>query len=160
MTHSFWFRVEAAVWAWILVSMVARSGQQPRGHCRNSLSCKRPLVERLSTVWSSQTCGVGLAKNSLKEKGGWRCLVYFPLMCVKHLTPLFSTEKELARTFECTHTDYSVSDGQNVATVQVFYATQMSRLAVNTVAMNLAGLLVLIPTWQQSSTILFPPDEV
>lgn len=79
-------------------------------------------------------------------------------MCVKLLTPLCSIETELVQTFECTHTDYSVSDGQNVARIQVFNATQMSRLAVRTLAMNLAGLL--FPTWQQSSTILFLSDEV
>lgn len=118
LTHSFCFSVEAAVWAWILVSMVARSGQQPWGHCRNSLSCKRPLVERLSTVWSSQTCVVGLLKNALREKGGWRCLLLFRLMCVKPLMPLLSTEKELAPTFKCIHTDCSVWDGTHGRVLQ------------------------------------------
>lgn len=147
--------------------MVARSGQQPRGHCRNSLSCKRPLVERLSTIWSSQTWGVGLVKNSLREKGGWRCLLFFRL-CVWNLWCHSSQQKrnlhKLLNVFTqiiLSQMVHTVEDqGQNVGTIQVFYVTRMSRLAVNTLAINLAGLLLLFLTWQQSSTILCPPYEV
>lgn len=122
LTHLFWFRLEAALRVWILLSLVARSGQQPRGHCGNSLSCKRPLVERLSPVWSSHACGVGLFKNSLQEEGLCRCHLFFSLMSLKPLTPLFSTKKELAQTFGCIHTEFILT--QLVHTVHINYWCQ------------------------------------